>query len=32
MRGKQFFTGVEIRIWALVCFVSQNSIHENELK
>ncbi|CAH1733328.1 unnamed protein product [Aphis gossypii] len=32
MRGKQFFTGVEIRIWALVCFVSQNTICENELK
>ncbi|XP_026820785.1 protein argonaute-2-like [Rhopalosiphum maidis] len=32
MRGKQFFTGVEIRIWALACFAPQKTVHENELK
>ncbi|XP_060847719.1 protein argonaute-2-like [Rhopalosiphum padi] len=31
MKGKQFFTGVEIRIWALACFVPQKTVDNNEL-
>ncbi|OQR70150.1 protein argonaute-2-like [Tropilaelaps mercedesae] len=32
MRGKQFHTGVEIRIWAIACFSPQRSCREDALR
>ncbi|KAL5236624.1 hypothetical protein ACI65C_004034 [Semiaphis heraclei] len=32
MRGKQFFTGVEIRNWAVSCFSPQRSVREEALR
>ncbi|XP_077291844.1 protein argonaute-1 isoform X3 [Arctopsyche grandis] len=32
MRGKQFFTGVEIRVWAIACFAPQRTVREDALK
>ncbi|KAL1421033.1 hypothetical protein MTO96_023555 [Rhipicephalus appendiculatus] len=32
MRGKQFHTGVEIRIWAIACFAPQRTCREDALR
>ncbi|CAB0034814.1 unnamed protein product [Trichogramma brassicae] len=32
MRGKQFFTGVEIRVWAIACFAPQRTCREDALR
>lgn len=32
MRGKQFHTGVEIRIWAIACFAPQRGCREDALR
>lgn len=32
MRGKQFFTGVEIRVWAIACFAPQRTVKEDALR
>ncbi|KRY60812.1 Protein argonaute-2, partial [Trichinella britovi] len=32
MRGKQFHTGVEIKIWAIACFAQQQHVKENDLR
>lgn len=32
MRGKQFFTGVEIRNWAIACFAPQRTVREDALR
>ncbi|XP_055694608.1 protein argonaute-2-like isoform X3 [Lutzomyia longipalpis] len=32
MRGKQFFTGVEIRVWAIACFAPQRTVREENLR
>merc|ERR1711971_675153 len=32
MRGKQFFTGVEIREWAIACFAPQRTVREDALR
>uniref|UniRef100_A0A8D8UB55 Protein argonaute-1 n=1 Tax=Cacopsylla melanoneura TaxID=428564 RepID=A0A8D8UB55_9HEMI len=32
MRGKQFFTGVEIRVWAIACFAPQRTVREDSLR
>ncbi|XP_028178181.1 protein argonaute-2 [Ostrinia furnacalis] len=32
MRGKQFFMGVEIRVWAIACFAPQRTVREDALK
>jgi eukaryotic translation initiation factor 2C len=32
MRGKQFYTGVEIRVWAIACFAPQRSCREDALR
>jgi hypothetical protein len=32
MRGKQFFTGVEIRVWAISCFAPQRTVREDALR
>ena len=32
MRGKQFFTGVEIREWAIACFAPQRTVKEDALR
>ncbi|CAM9566714.1 protein argonaute-2-like isoform X2 [Petromyzon marinus] len=32
MRGKQFFTGIEIKVWAVACFASQRDCREEALK
>nr|CAD7264999.1 unnamed protein product [Timema shepardi] len=32
MRGKQFFTGVEIRVWAIACFAPQRTVREDALR
>jgi len=32
MRGKQFYTGVEIRYWAISCFAPQKIVREESLK
>ncbi|VVC97671.1 unnamed protein product, partial [Leptidea sinapis] len=31
MRGKQFFMGVEIRVWAIACFAPQRTVREDAL-
>ncbi|XP_077990342.1 protein argonaute-2-like isoform X3 [Glandiceps talaboti] len=32
MRGKQFHTGIEIRVWAIACFAPQRSCREDALR
>ncbi|XP_018016166.1 protein argonaute-2 [Hyalella azteca] len=32
MRGKQFYTGVEIRVWAIACFAPQRTVKEDNLR
>lgn len=32
MRGKQFHTGVEIRVWAIACFAPQHQCREESLR
>ncbi|XP_032815439.1 protein argonaute-2 isoform X2 [Petromyzon marinus] len=32
MRGKQFFTGIEIKVWAIACFAPQRQCREEVLK
>ena len=32
MRGKQFYSGVEIRVWAIACFAPQRTVSENSLR
>ena len=32
MRGKQFHTGVEIRVWAIACFAPQRTCREDSLR
>ncbi|CAE1331422.1 ELF2C [Acanthosepion pharaonis] len=32
MRGKQFFIGIEIRVWAIACFAAQRSVREESLR
>lgn len=32
MRGKQFYTGVEIRVWAIACFAPQRTCREDALR
>ncbi|XP_015790047.1 protein argonaute-2 isoform X3 [Tetranychus urticae] len=32
MRGKQFHTGVEIRVWAIACFAPQRTCREDALR
>ena len=32
MRGKQFHSGVEIRLWAIACFAKQNVCNEAALR
>lgn len=32
MRGKQFYTGVEIRVWAIACFAPQRTVREDALR
>lgn len=32
MRGKQFFTGVEIQVWAIACFAPQRTVREDALR
>ncbi|XP_071810856.1 protein argonaute-2-like isoform X3 [Apostichopus japonicus] len=32
MRGKQFHTGVEIKIWAIACFAAQHQCKEDSLR
>lgn len=32
MRGKQFFTGVEIRVWAIACFAPQRTVRDDSIR
>ncbi|CAO4367291.1 unnamed protein product [Caenorhabditis nigoni] len=32
LRGKQFHTGIEVRVWAIVCFADQHHVKENDLR
>lgn len=32
MRGKQFYNGVEIRVWAIACFAPQRTVREDALR
>lgn len=32
MRGKQFHTGVEVKVWAIACFSTQRQCREEVLK
>jgi eukaryotic translation initiation factor 2C len=32
MRGKQFHTGIEIRVWAIACFALQRNCNESYLR
>ncbi|KAK0407213.1 hypothetical protein QR680_019080 [Steinernema hermaphroditum] len=32
MRGKQFHTGIEVRLWAIACFAQQQHVKENDLR
>uniref|UniRef100_A0A915KRD2 Protein argonaute Mid domain-containing protein n=1 Tax=Romanomermis culicivorax TaxID=13658 RepID=A0A915KRD2_ROMCU len=32
MRGKQFHTGVEIKVWAIACFAQQQIVKEYDLR
>ncbi len=32
MRGKQFHTGMEVKMWAIACFAQQQHVKENDLR
>jgi len=32
MRGKQFYCGTEIRVWAIACFAPQRTVREDSLR
>ncbi|XP_034314005.1 protein argonaute-2-like isoform X3 [Crassostrea angulata] len=32
MRGKQFYSGTEIRVWAIACFAPQRTVREDALR
>lgn len=32
MRGKQFFTGVDIKVWAIACFAPQRTVRDDALR
>lgn len=32
MRGKQFYTGVEIRVWAIACFAPQRTVRDDAIR
>lgn len=32
MRGKQFYNGIEIKVWAIACFAPQKQCREEVLK
>ncbi|XP_055997382.1 protein argonaute-2-like isoform X6 [Ostrea edulis] len=32
MRGKQFYFGIEVRVWAIACFAPQRSVREDALR
>ncbi|KAK6618088.1 Protein argonaute-2 [Polyplax serrata] len=32
MRGKQFFTGIEIRVWAIACFAPQRTVKDDAVR
>ncbi|XP_076457162.1 protein argonaute-2-like isoform X4 [Babylonia areolata] len=32
MRGKQFYYGIEIRVWAIACFAPQRNVREDALR
>jgi eukaryotic translation initiation factor 2C len=32
MRGKQFHTGVDVKVWAICCFAQQQHVKENDLR
>lgn len=32
MRGKQFHTGIEIKVWAIACFAQQRNCNEQSLR
>ncbi|PAA58162.1 hypothetical protein BOX15_Mlig010628g1 [Macrostomum lignano] len=32
MRGKQFFAGIEIKVWAIACFAPQRTVREDSLR
>lgn len=32
MRGKQFFNGIEIKVWAIACFAPQRTVREDALR
>lgn len=32
MRGKQFYNGIEIRVWAIACFAPQRTVREDALR
>ncbi|PAA61921.1 hypothetical protein BOX15_Mlig021460g1 [Macrostomum lignano] len=32
MRGKQFFAGIEIKVWAIACFAPQRTVREDMLR
>uniref|UniRef100_A0A1I8GV41 Protein argonaute-1 n=1 Tax=Macrostomum lignano TaxID=282301 RepID=A0A1I8GV41_9PLAT len=32
MRGKQFFAGIEIKVWAIACFAAQRTVREDSLR
>lgn len=32
MRGKQFYAGIEIKVWAVACFAPQKQCREDLLK
>ncbi|CAC5380453.1 unnamed protein product [Mytilus coruscus] len=32
MRGKQFYSGIEIRVWAIACYAPQRTVREDSLR
>ncbi|EPB70479.1 piwi domain protein [Ancylostoma ceylanicum] len=32
MRGKQFHTGIDVKVWAIACFAQQQHVKENDLR
>lgn len=32
MRGKQFFSGIEIRVWAIACFAPQRTVKDDAVR
>lgn len=32
MRGKQFHTGIDVKVWAIACFAAQLHVKENDLR